>query len=281
VIAGIDLDHVALAVERHALAWPRYAGQLGAHWCSGGEGVGFAPAQVAFEGGMRVEILAPARVERNDFLRRFLDHNGPGPHHLTFKVADLRSALDELQAAGYRPVAVDLESDPHWLEAFLHPREAMGIVIQLAQASGPPWQSPTPEGYPAPPPSGTATLVHVAHCVRDFGAALALFSGILGGTEVGRGRELGARWIDLRWPGPGRIRLLEPDGPDSPLVAWTGDRAGRLHHLAFFCRQPSAVTGAGARMDGSWEVPPEANFGTRLLLATPGTENAFAAVDQG
>ena len=280
MIAGTDLDHVALAVERHALAWPRYAGELGARWCSSGEGMGFAPAQVSFEGGMRVEILAPARVAENDFLRRFLDGNGPGPHHLTFKVADLRGALAEVRDAGYQPVAVDVSSDPYWLEAFLHPRDALGIVIQLAQASGPPWQTATPEGYPAAPPMGTATLVHVAHCARDLRAALALFGGLLGGREVRRGRDRGSRWIDLRWPGPGRLRLVEPDGPDSPLAAWLGDRTGRLHHLAFSCRDPSSLRGADARRDGIWEVPPEANFGTRLLLASS-EQQAFWAVDQG
>ena len=281
MIPDIDLDHVAVAVERHALVWSRYAGELGARWRSSGVGPGFSPAQVGFEGGMRLEVLAPARIDENDFLRRFLDRNGPGPHHLTFKVGDLRAALRLVDEAGFRPVAVDLSSDPHWLEAFLHPRDALGVVVQLAQAAGPGWETPTPEGYPPPPPGGTATLVHIGHCVADLGAGLSFFSGLLGGRETGRGQDRGSRWIDLAWPGPGRIRLLEPDGRDSPLTGWIAGRTGRVHHLAFACADPSAVTGAVERRDGTWKLQPEANFGTRLLLSKPGTSGAFAAVDQG
>jgi hypothetical protein len=279
VIPDIDLDHVAVAFERHALAWPRYAGELGAVWRSSGVGPGFSPAQVVFEGGMKLEVLAPARIDENDFLRRFLDRNGQGPHHLTFKLADLRSALGVVERAGYQPVAVDLSSDPYWLEAFLHPRDALGVVVQLAQASGPSWETPTPEGYPPPPAAGAASLVHIGHCVADLGAGLELFGGLLGGGRVGEGRDRGSRWIDLAWPGPGRVRLLEPDGAGSPLSEWLDGRPGRVHHLAFACPQPSTITGAMARRDGTWEVPPEVNFGTRLLLERDAA-SPFAATEQ-
>src|SRR5262249_18565316 len=92
-IEGVDLDHVAVAVERWADAWPRFVGVVGGRWMSGGRGPGFAPCQIGYANQMRVEILEPNEVERNDFLRRFLDRSGPGPHHLTFKVKDLEAAL--------------------------------------------------------------------------------------------------------------------------------------------------------------------------------------------
>src|SRR5438067_7239672 len=132
----MDLDHVAIAVERWADAWPCYAVDLGGRWKSGGQGPGFAPAQLAYGNGMKVEVIAPNDVHRNDFLRRFLDRSGPGPHHFTFKVDDLRAALDVVDAAGHRPVNVDLR-DPTWKEAFLHPKDAaVGVVIQLAESVG-------------------------------------------------------------------------------------------------------------------------------------------------
>ena len=63
----------------------------------GGDTPGFYSAQVRFANGMKVEGLEPRRVEENDFLARFLAASGPGPHHLTFKVPDIRAALAALE----------------------------------------------------------------------------------------------------------------------------------------------------------------------------------------
>src|SRR5436309_1755265 len=101
MIDPIDLDHVAVAAERQDDVWPRYAGDLGGSWVAGGPEYGFASAQVSYRNGMRLEVLEPYMPERNDFLRRFLDRNGPGAHHLTFKVGDLAAALERVEAAGF------------------------------------------------------------------------------------------------------------------------------------------------------------------------------------
>ena len=264
-IPDIDLDHVAVAVEQQDLAWPRYGGDLPSAWVGGGGTPGFWSAQVQFANGMKVEVLEPYLVEQNDFLRRFLDRNGPGPHHLTFKVKDIVGAIALAEEAGYRPVGVDLSSD-FWKEAFLHPKDAPGVVVQLAQqAEGGDWgKDPTPDWFPDRRVDEPATLVHVAHAVADLDEGLRLFAGLLAGTVTGEGDADGIAWTDLAWPGPGRVRLLH----GAPLADWLGDRAGRVHHLAFAVTDPSAVPGAAGRRDGAvHEVPPDANHGVRLLLA--------------
>jgi catechol 2,3-dioxygenase-like lactoylglutathione lyase family enzyme len=230
VIDGADLDHIALAVEHWADAWPVYAVKLGAQWKSGAHGPGFSPAQLRYANDMRVELIEPNDVERNDFLRRFLDRHGPGPHHLTYKVPDIDAALAEAAAIGITPVGVDL-SDPVWKEAFLHPRDALGIVVQLAQAEGAEWNTPAPDGFPehAVEP---AALMRVAHAVRDVARGIAFFGGLLGGEEIARGDDTDGRWVELCWPGPGRVRLVEP-ARGGDLDVWLGNRAGRVHHLAF------------------------------------------------
>ena len=58
-IEGYRLDHVAHAVPRWQDVWDRYATDLGAEWNSGGPGPGFAPAQLRFANGARVEVLMP------------------------------------------------------------------------------------------------------------------------------------------------------------------------------------------------------------------------------
>lgn len=274
---GPLLDHVAVAVDSWSDAWPRYVTGLGGRWASGGYNVGFAPAQLAFANGARLEVLQPWEPDANPFLRRFLDHSGPGPHHLTFKVPDIAASLDAVRAAGYTPVSVDL-SDPGWKEAFLHPRQAAGIVVQLAQAAGY-WESPAPEGFPTPadPP---AALTHVTHVVADLEAALGLFAGILGGDVERHRAEGGTRAVTLRWAGPLALRLVAP-APGTDLAGFLGRRPGRLHHLAF------TVAGAGASADAETAPPadvpgpgehspivgvvaPEDNLGTRLVLQSAG-----------
>lgn len=266
MIRDIDLDHVAVATERQRDAWPRYAGDLAGAWLSGGHSPGFSAAQVQYANGMKVEVLQPNQVEENDFLRRFLDANGAGPHHLTFKVADLDAALAAAGSAGLDPVGVD-RSDPGWQEAFLHPKQALGIVIQLAQPGGDPWESDPPADLPSPRSEVPATLDHITHVVATLDEGVGLFGDLLGGREVGAGDVDGGRYVDLAWPGPGRLRLVAPDDdPTSPWMTYLEGRSGRVHHLAFTVEDPASLPGAVPARDGSWVVAPERNLGVRLVL---------------
>jgi catechol 2,3-dioxygenase-like lactoylglutathione lyase family enzyme len=257
-----DLDHVAVAVERWTDAWPRYLGDLGGQWMAGGRGPGFAPAQMRFphpERAMKVEVLEPNQPELNDFLRRFLDASGPGPHHLTFKVPDLEAAIDVMRDQGYEPIGIDLR-DPGWKESFLHPKQACGIVVQVAQAAG-----EMPTEVPVPPfesrVARPASLVEVVLLVPDLAPATDLFEGLLGGRRAnGDGSD-----VVLDWPAGGRIRLTRPaDG--SPEADWLGSRPGRLGHLVFELDDPGAVPDAEPAGDGTYELPAPANLGVRLVL---------------
>lgn len=257
MITGADLDHVAIAAERWADLWPRYIGDLGGLWIGGGPDPGFAWGQIRFANGMTLELLEPHKPEQNDFLRRFLDRNGPGPHHLTFKVPDLRSALSHAEAAGYRPVSVNMENEG-WKEAFLHPKDGPGVVIQLAESAGE-WDGPPDTGEVAVERGPNfATLDRIVHAVPELDAGLRLFEGLLDGTAVDAGEEDMSRWVEFGWKGPGRVRVVAPVGLNSPFANWIGDRPGRIHHLAF------TVPG----LDRPTEVPPEDNHGVRLLLSS-------------
>jgi methylmalonyl-CoA/ethylmalonyl-CoA epimerase len=256
----VELDHVALALADRGPFWPLFARDLAGRWVGGGETLGgFAFSQLRFGTGMKVEALEPFSTERNDFLARFLAGAGPGPHHLTFMVDDVEEMLGRARSAGYRPVGVQLEGR-HWKEAFLHPREAGGTLVQLAwsdrvpEAPVPPW---LPEGRVAAP----ADLVHVAHAVADLDGALRLFKGLLDGRSADAGAGGGLGWVDLAWSRGGRLRLMA--GP--PVTPWLGGRRGRLHHLAFRVEDPGGVADAVVR-DGWWEVPPAPPLGTRLVL---------------
>lgn len=260
-VTTIDLDHVALATEHLSLLWPRYAGDLGGRWVGGSTSPGFTFGQVAFANGMKVEGLHPFQPEDNDFLRRFLDASGPGPHHITFKVPDLAHEIARATAAGLPPVSVNLD-DPDWKEAFLHPKAACGIVVQLAQSSGGDLPPEAPE-VPVPEPRVTppASLDRIVQLVADLSLARRVFVDLLGG----RPEHEDATTLDLAWPGPGRLRLTVPV-LGSPEAGWMGTRSGRLGHLAFTVADPQDVPGAVPLSDDVYEVAPAHNLGVRLRL---------------
>ncbi len=105
---------------------------------------------------------------------------------------------------------------------------------------------------------------HIALAVADLDAALALFKGLLGGTSVAAGAGSGLGWVDMAWPGGGRLRLVGGDA----LAMQLDRRSGRVHHIAFRVDDPAGVSGAVAR-DAWWEVPSAPPLGTRLVLAAP------------
>lgn len=284
-LAGTVLDHIAHAVPRWQDVWHRYATDLGAVWASGGPGPGFAPGQLRFANGARVEVLMPWDTGVNDFLSRFLAGNGPGAHHLTFKVPDLGLAIDEARRFGIDPINID-QSDSEWMEAFLHPKLAGGVVVQLAEAPHA-WSSLPPDDYPTDlrlrldgsGPAAPATLERVCHVVADLEAALALFGGLLAGDVVGEGSADGLRWVDLRWAGPLGLRLVgaEQAGGPGPVPDWLGGLPGRVHHIAMETEEPEGVPGTrpatpgiatlGAGIDDYLEIPSDDNGGLGMVLS--------------
>jgi catechol 2,3-dioxygenase-like lactoylglutathione lyase family enzyme len=210
---GTKLDHIAIAMARIADAAEVLAGRLGGLAHSGGSGDGFRWASWRFEGRGRIEVIEPAGAD--SFLHRFLATRGPGLHHVTFTVASLAEAAARAEAQGYRLVGRD-ESDPEWRVAYLHPKEALGIVVQLGQAAGRsgrrPWE--VPAGPAAPPAAvrvlGLRTRARTAERARlQWERAL---DGTLAHTLAGE--------LVFRWPGsPMRIVAeVAPDAEEGPVA---------------------------------------------------------------
>jgi methylmalonyl-CoA/ethylmalonyl-CoA epimerase len=210
---GIRLDHVAIGMDRIADATDFLVGCLGGCAESGGPGGAFRWACWRFDGGGRIEVIEPAGTD--GFLHRFLAARGPGIHHVTFKVASLAEAVARAEAQGYRVVGRD-ESDPDWLVAYLHPKEAQGIVVQLGQSGGRsgrrPWE--VPPGPPDPPLS--ARVLGLRTRVRSVERARLQWEQALGGapTHATEGE------LVFRWPGsPMRIVAeLVADAEEGPVA---------------------------------------------------------------
>jgi methylmalonyl-CoA/ethylmalonyl-CoA epimerase len=211
------LDHVAIGMARIADATDVLAGRLGGRADSGGPGGGFRWACWRYDGGGRIEVIEPAGED--GFVQRFLAARGPGIHHVTFKVSSLAEAAARAEAQGYRLVGRD-ESDPEWRVAYLHPKEALGIVVQLAQPGGRsdprPWK--VPAGPPAPPP--TVRVLGLRTRARSAERARSQWERALGGTLA----HSPAGDLVFRWPGsPMRIAVdVVADAEEGPTVIELG-----------------------------------------------------------
>ena len=103
-----------------------------------GQGFKYAPFTM---GGFTFELLSPTSPD--SVIAKFLEKRGEGVHHFTFQVANLDRAIAAITKAGYR-IAARIQYPPevlfegvHWEEAFLHPKDACGILVHLAQKTKP------------------------------------------------------------------------------------------------------------------------------------------------
>lgn len=241
----MKLDHVAIATADHRPAVAAITGELGGLILSGGTppNAGFRAMQIRLgrgESGMTVEVLEPHHPEHNDFLARFVAETGGGVHHMTFKTDDIAGELERLRALGVEPVGVDFRGG--WKEMFIHPRDAHGTVVQIAQSSFEPpamseWLASLPHGMvtwdgdgrwwdPASvrPATTVATLRRVAVSTPDPSAGVAFYRDVLGGEVEGR---------TIRWEG-GEIRLEEGSGrPRVSSLEMEGAQSGTIAGAVF------------------------------------------------
>ena len=129
------LDHVGIAVRdlREALAFYRDALGLEVE----------APEDVASQrvrahfiptGESSLELLEATAGDSP--IARYVDKRGPGLHHITLRVDDIRAALAQLKSRGAK--LVDEEPRPGAegaLVAFIHPSSAHGVLVELKQHS--------------------------------------------------------------------------------------------------------------------------------------------------
>lgn len=205
---SVLFDHIAIAVPRLADAEAVLAGELGGRPAYGMTRDGFRFHHWRYEGGGDIEILEPAGAD--GFLHRFLAQRGPGIHHVTFTVPSLVDACDRARAHGYSIVGYD-DSDPEWKEAFLHPRQAQGIVVQFAESHAAAPSPPSGDGHAGAPrllePSSAITVLGLRLSARTRERADAQWGAVVQGARA----EGGDGTLVYRWPGSFMYVAVEID----------------------------------------------------------------------
>jgi methylmalonyl-CoA/ethylmalonyl-CoA epimerase len=210
-VPGISFDHIAVAAHRISDLAPFLGGILGGEPDYGAPSTQYRWGQWQFAEGSRIEVLEP--TGQNGFLHRFLARSGPGIHHVTFKVPSLAQICDRARVIGYEIVGYDA-SHPDWKEAFLHPKQAQGLVVQFAETSidgSRRWQPPPrPAHAPAP-----VRVVGLRTRARSGERADAQWRSLL---SAERSEEHGT--LVYRWPdSPMRISVeIDPEKAEEPLV---------------------------------------------------------------
>ena len=124
------LDHVAFAVRDKDAAAAYLTNVLGAKEVFDMEWGGFRFTSFLMGSGSMLELVYAD--DPASFVNRFIAKRGEGVHHLTFKVRDIDEMIERLRSQGLNPFDINTEN-PLWKECYIHPREAMGTLIQFAE----------------------------------------------------------------------------------------------------------------------------------------------------
>jgi methylmalonyl-CoA epimerase len=127
------LDHIGIAVSNIEEALAFYRDALGLE-IETPEDVPSQRVRAHFipAGESALELLEATADDSP--IAKYLQKRGPGLHHITLRVDDIRAALAQLKARGVR--LIDEAPRPGAqgsLVAFIHPSSAQGVLVELTQ----------------------------------------------------------------------------------------------------------------------------------------------------
>ena len=85
-------------------------------------------------GDIKIELMEPIGSE--GVIARFLAKRSEGIHHICFEVDDIGSALASIEAKGAELLNREPQPGAEGKIAFLHPRTAHGVLIELVEVEG-------------------------------------------------------------------------------------------------------------------------------------------------
>ncbi len=202
------------------------------------------------------EIHLVQPLGRDPIFHRFLTSEGPGLHHIGFRVHDLEPALQSV--ARNAALVAELRGEDGKRHLY-YLCEAIGGLIEVSGATG----DPHPSGKPAAG-SLASYFTQVAYVVNDIAAARRWAEETLG-CEIASARDIvqGPSWnlhfrgqparhefglkmvIGKLGPtGEGQIELLEPQRNENVLAEFLTNHGPGLNHVAFVVPDYETLTRA-------------------------------------
>jgi len=129
----VTLDHVGIAVADLTAALAFYRDALGLE-IEAPEDVASQRVRAHFipAGEAALELLEATADDSP--IAKYVAKRGPGLHHITLRVDDIRAALAQLKAKGVRLIDEAPREGAHGsLVAFIHPASAHGVLVELKQ----------------------------------------------------------------------------------------------------------------------------------------------------
>jgi methylmalonyl-CoA/ethylmalonyl-CoA epimerase len=133
------IDHVSIAVKDYENALRLFKDILGAI-----PGFGDIDQDLKFNWKIfslgdlsRLEILTPS--EEGSFLKNFLSQKQGGVHHITLQTPDIAEARKTLDKNGIPYFGYNEYADHYWKEIFIHPKDAFGVLVQIAEFNPDDW----------------------------------------------------------------------------------------------------------------------------------------------
>jgi len=124
------INHVAIVVEDMDAALHFWRDQLGLP-LGHTEDVPSQATKTAFipVGGSDIELIQP--TDKESGLAKYLEKRGEGLHHFCIEVDDIEGMLEQLKGKGVRLINEEPVDLPGRQMAFIHPKAANGVLIEL------------------------------------------------------------------------------------------------------------------------------------------------------
>ncbi len=130
----IRIDHIGIAVRNLSESNELFRRLLGeAHYKV--ETVESEKVSTSFFhiGESKIELLEAS--DPDSAIAKYIEKRGEGIHHIAFEVDDIRAEIQRLVGEGFIPLnAEPKRGADNKLVAFLHPKSANGVLVELCQS---------------------------------------------------------------------------------------------------------------------------------------------------